>query len=291
MKCSPESRSRPRFRVSETGDVADLSFMLPEDLPQRTCALLPEARSHRQLRREPRLHRPAGPAMATPSSMLPPRWNSTTPAVSSPSRSTAASPRPARLHPATRRGRCSPLRSSLFARRRRMRLPRARGSLPFARRSFARRLTASSHCAYVAHTSADQGCHRAQARFDGALTLLNSGEKRTANSEKRIASGEQRQRITNAPRYHVPVDDVTAFILAGGRSSRMGSDKALLSLGEQTLLRARPADCVCERLPNAVIVGPKDSLSASSATCRRHLPGLRRRWAASTPRLAQPIPI
>ena len=36
--------------------------------------------------------------------------------------------------------------------------------------------------------------------------------------------------------YHQVVDAVTAFVLAGGKSSRMGQDKAFLRLGGSTLL-------------------------------------------------------
>ncbi|MGA2369283.1 MAG: molybdenum cofactor guanylyltransferase [Candidatus Korobacteraceae bacterium] len=54
---------------------------------------------------------------------------------------------------------------------------------------------------------------------------------------------------------------MTAFILAGGRSSRMGSDKALLSFGGQTLLERalQTAGAVAER---AVIVGPRERYAA-----------------------------
>jgi molybdenum cofactor guanylyltransferase len=56
--------------------------------------------------------------------------------------------------------------------------------------------------------------------------------------------------------YDVGVDDVTAFILAGGRSSRMGSDKALLTVGKQTLLERalRIAAAVADTV---LIAGPR----------------------------------
>lgn len=49
---------------------------------------------------------------------------------------------------------------------------------------------------------------------------------------------------------------VSAFILAGGQSSRMGSDKALLSLGEQNLLQ-RMLRTAQQVTPHVFIVGPK----------------------------------
>jgi phospholipid/cholesterol/gamma-HCH transport system ATP-binding protein len=53
------------------------------------------------------------------------------------------------------------------------------------------------------------------------------------------------------------MSDVTAFVLAGGRSSRMGSNKALLRLGAQTLLQ-RILRTASEALGNARIVGSKN---------------------------------
>jgi molybdopterin-guanine dinucleotide biosynthesis protein A len=61
-------------------------------------------------------------------------------------------------------------------------------------------------------------------------------------------------------RYDVGVDDVTAFILAGGRSSRMGTDKALLSLGKQTLLE-RALDAAAIVANTVFIVGPRERYS------------------------------
>jgi len=50
------------------------------------------------------------------------------------------------------------------------------------------------------------------------------------------------------------VEEVSAFVLAGGRSSRMGADKALLTLGGESLLAIalRNAQAVC---PQPAIVG------------------------------------
>ncbi|MFZ0912982.1 MAG: molybdenum cofactor guanylyltransferase [Candidatus Korobacteraceae bacterium] len=70
-----------------------------------------------------------------------------------------------------------------------------------------------------------------------------------ASSEKRMANSEVR--------YDVGVDDVTAFILAGGRSSRMGSDKALLTVGNQTLLE-RALHTAAAVANTVFIAGPRD---------------------------------
>jgi molybdenum cofactor guanylyltransferase len=58
-------------------------------------------------------------------------------------------------------------------------------------------------------------------------------------------------------RYHVSVGSVTAFVLAGGLSSRMGSDKALLTFHDRTLLAQalKTADAVAGKV---VIVGPRE---------------------------------
>jgi molybdopterin-guanine dinucleotide biosynthesis protein A len=53
------------------------------------------------------------------------------------------------------------------------------------------------------------------------------------------------------------VDDVTAFILAGGRSSRMGSDKALLTVANQTLLE-RAMHTAAAVAATVFIVGPRE---------------------------------
>ena len=58
-------------------------------------------------------------------------------------------------------------------------------------------------------------------------------------------------------RYDVGVDDVTAFILAGGHSSRMGTDKALLPLGRQTLLE-RALHTAAMVANTVFIAGPRE---------------------------------
>ncbi len=59
------------------------------------------------------------------------------------------------------------------------------------------------------------------------------------------------------------MEDVTAFVLAGGHSSRMGSDKAMLSFGGQTLLQ-RALQTAAMVAGRTVIVGPKERYAGFS---------------------------
>ena len=61
-----------------------------------------------------------------------------------------------------------------------------------------------------------------------------------------------------------PVPDVTAFILAGGKSSRMGTDKAFVELEGHTLM-ARALDIARSVTPNVSIVGDPRKFAAYAA--------------------------
>jgi len=64
--------------------------------------------------------------------------------------------------------------------------------------------------------------------------------------------------------YDFAVDDVSAFILAGGRSSRMGRDKALLRFGNRTLLQ-HALQTAALVAGSTYIVGPKERYAACGA--------------------------
>ncbi len=61
------------------------------------------------------------------------------------------------------------------------------------------------------------------------------------------------------------MEKLTAFVLAGGRSSRMGSDKAFLKVGGQTLLD-RTLGVADKVAAKTVIVGPRERYSAYGET-------------------------
>ena len=60
--------------------------------------------------------------------------------------------------------------------------------------------------------------------------------------------------------YHHGVDSVNAFVLAGGKSSRMGRDKAFLQLGGRTLL-ARALELAGAVADNTWIVGSPEKFA------------------------------
>jgi molybdopterin-guanine dinucleotide biosynthesis protein A len=65
--------------------------------------------------------------------------------------------------------------------------------------------------------------------------------------------------------YYQRVQDLTAFILAGGRSQRMGRDKALLELGDKTLL-CRAIDLAGSIASTVRIVAPQGRLLSVEST-------------------------
>jgi molybdenum cofactor guanylyltransferase len=71
---------------------------------------------------------------------------------------------------------------------------------------------------------------------------------------------------------HDRVESVTAFVLAGGRSSRMGADKALLQFGNSNLLQIAldKAKRVCSQ---PIIVGDRRRYSAYGPVIEDRFPG------------------
>lgn len=113
-------------------------------------------------------------------------------------------------------------------------------------------------------TEPRQGRHGSHADVEGKRKVLSRVSPHIRPVEKmtrhqlRAQSYSYRQELSRPSpiRYHVPVETLTAFVLAGGRSSRMGSDKALLRLGQRTLLE-RALHTLSAVAANPVIVGAR----------------------------------
>src|SRR5579863_10550524 len=63
--------------------------------------------------------------------------------------------------------------------------------------------------------------------------------------------------LMSAPSWVATAGSCSGYVLAGGRSTRMGRDKALLPLGDSTLLD-HVAHCVRQAAGNVTIIGPPD---------------------------------
>jgi len=68
-----------------------------------------------------------------------------------------------------------------------------------------------------------------------------------------------------------PADDVTISILAGGKSTRMGQDKAFVEFQGRTLL-ARSLDLARTLSPNVYIIGRKDKFAPFASVVEDELP-------------------
>jgi molybdenum cofactor guanylyltransferase len=72
--------------------------------------------------------------------------------------------------------------------------------------------------------------------------------------------------------YYHGVDSVTGFVLAGGKSSRMGQDKAFMQLGGRTLL-AHALERAQAATGNAWIVGSAEKFAAFGPVVEDMYPG------------------
>ncbi len=72
--------------------------------------------------------------------------------------------------------------------------------------------------------------------------------------------------------YYHGVDSVTGFVLAGGKSSRMGQDKAFMQLGGRTLL-AHALERVQAATGNTWIVGSTEKFAAFGPVVEDVYPG------------------
>lgn len=70
----------------------------------------------------------------------------------------------------------------------------------------------------------------------------------------------------------IAVPAITAFILAGGKSTRMGTDKAFISLDGHTLL-ARALDCIRAVTSDVRIVGDRKKFAAFAPVVEDIFPG------------------